>query len=191
MRAAENALESKTIKETTTREIAAAAGTNEAMISYYFGGKEGLMIALFHEMNKGNPNTRPEKIAESCIAERSIYPLVEQLARFYNARPNLIRMTISEIIAGSSKIKSLYNTKYADGTPNFIEVVLNSMIKSGIYSDTFNVKFATMSIMSMIVAPNILLPATQALHMSDKLDSAEWINHIARSIDLLARSPAH
>jgi hypothetical protein len=65
------------------------------------------------------------------------------------------------------------------------------MIKSGIYSDTFNVKFATMSIMSMIVAPNILLPATQALHMSDKLDSAEWINHIARSIDLLARSPAH
>jgi len=191
MRAAETALESKTVKETTTREIAAAAGTNEAMISYYFGGKEGLMVALFHEMNKNNPNKRTEKITKSCICERSIHPLIEELANFYNTRPNLIKMTIAEIVAGSSKIKSMYYAKYANDTPDFIEFVLNSMIDANIYNRDFDVKFAVMSIMSMIVAPNILLPVTQALHMSDKLVSAEWIDHIARTIDLPARAPAH
>jgi AcrR family transcriptional regulator len=191
MRAAETALESKTVKETTTREIAAAAGTNEAMISYYFGGKEGLMVALFHEMNKNNPNTRTDKITKACIDQRSIQPLVEALATFYNSRPNLTRMSIAEIVSGSSKIKSLYYEKYAKGTPEFIGFVINSLVEENIYSRDFDVKFATMSIMSMIVAPNFLLSATQALHMSDKLVSAEWIDHIARTIDMSARSAAH
>lgn len=184
MDAAEAALASKTAKETTIREIAAAAGTNEAMIHYYFGGKDGLMMALFMDFMRNHPNTRAEKIADTCISQRTIKPLVEQLAKFYNSRPNLSRMTMSEMIVGSSKIKALYNEKYSHDTPVAIEFVIKSMVNAGIYSRKLNIKFVTMTVMSMIVAPRFLLPATQALELCDKLDSPEWIDHIVQTIDL-------
>ncbi len=38
------------ITETTTRKIAAEAGANQAMISYYFGGKDELLYAVLQEM---------------------------------------------------------------------------------------------------------------------------------------------
>jgi AcrR family transcriptional regulator len=191
MQAAEAALASKTVKETTIREIAAAAGTNEAMINYYFGGKEGLMIALFQEMYKNNPNHSVNAVSDACISSRSIRPLVESLANFYHSRPNLIKMVILEIAAESSKIKAMYDKKFAAETPRFIRIVVDNMIDSGIYSPDINVKFTTMSLMSMLVAPNFLTPAAQALEMSDKLDSKEWVDHVADTIDRSARLSAH
>jgi len=38
------------IAETTTRKIAAEAGANQAMIAYYFGGKDQLLYAVLQEM---------------------------------------------------------------------------------------------------------------------------------------------
>jgi AcrR family transcriptional regulator len=38
------------ITETTTRKIAAEAGVNQAMINYYFGGKDELLYAVLQEM---------------------------------------------------------------------------------------------------------------------------------------------
>ncbi len=38
------------ITETTTRKIAAEAGANQAMIGYYFGGKDELLNAVLQEM---------------------------------------------------------------------------------------------------------------------------------------------
>jgi AcrR family transcriptional regulator len=154
------------------------------MIHYYFGGKDGLMMALFMDFIRNHPNTRAEKIADACIAQRTIKPLVEQLAKFYNSRPNLSRMTMSEMIVGSSKIKALYNERYSQDTPAALEFVLKSMISAGIYNRKLNVKFVAMSLMGMVVVPMFVLPATQALEMSDKLDSPEWIDHIVQMIEL-------
>ena len=74
MRAAEAALATKTAKETKIREIAAAAGTHEAMIHYYFGGKDGLMVALFQDVMKDAPHTRYKVIAQACIEQKSSKP---------------------------------------------------------------------------------------------------------------------
>ena len=38
------------LSETTTRKIAAEAGVNQAMIGYYFGGKDELLLAALQEM---------------------------------------------------------------------------------------------------------------------------------------------
>jgi AcrR family transcriptional regulator len=46
---AEHLFAVKGFEASTVRDIAEAAGVNLAMISYYFGSKEGLMEYLFHE----------------------------------------------------------------------------------------------------------------------------------------------
>jgi AcrR family transcriptional regulator len=38
------------LSQTTTRKIAAEAGVNQAMIGYYFGGKDDLLLAALQEM---------------------------------------------------------------------------------------------------------------------------------------------
>ncbi len=48
--AAAQALARDGLTETTTRKIAAAAGVNQAMIGYYFGGKDELLYAVLQEM---------------------------------------------------------------------------------------------------------------------------------------------
>lgn len=49
LEAAEGIIAAKGYEAATVRDIADAAGVNLAMISYYFGSKEGLMEELFHE----------------------------------------------------------------------------------------------------------------------------------------------
>ncbi|MDB5959176.1 MAG: TetR family transcriptional regulator [Massilia sp.] len=61
---------------TSTREIALAAGTNIAAISYYFGDKAGLYRATFREMSPCTPD------AVSSFTNPAL-PLREMLAQFY------------------------------------------------------------------------------------------------------------
>ena len=61
---------------TSTREIALAAGTNIAAISYYFGDKAGLYRATFREKSPCTPD------AVSSFADPEL-PLREMLTRFY------------------------------------------------------------------------------------------------------------
>jgi AcrR family transcriptional regulator len=63
--------------KTSTREIALAAGTNIASISYYFGDKAGLYRAAFAEQS-------PER-EKRCFFTRPDAPLRELLADFYGA----------------------------------------------------------------------------------------------------------
>jgi TetR/AcrR family transcriptional regulator, regulator of cefoperazone and chloramphenicol sensitivity len=62
--------------KTSTREIALAAGTNVASISYYFGDKAGLYRAAFTE-----PSPHPPENAAFADVSRT---LREQLLDFYN-----------------------------------------------------------------------------------------------------------
>jgi AcrR family transcriptional regulator len=185
MEAAEAALMSKTAKEIKIRDIAAAAGVNEAMINYYFGGKDGLMVAMFHEIMGDAPYSRYEDILIACIDQESIKPLVQHLGNFYYSRPGLIRMTIVEMVNDTSQVKAAYRSRYFDSTPVFAERVIQGMIDRGIYAPN-HVKFATTSILSMLTAP--LFSISEKFGAAGKLGSPEWIDHIARMVDLTLKS---
>jgi AcrR family transcriptional regulator len=188
MQAAESALANKTAKELTIHEVALAAGVNDAMIHYYFGGKDGLLVAIFHEIMSGAPYKHADSIRDECVAQKSIKPLIEALVKFYYARPSLIRMSMVELFSTSSKINDVYKAKYFDVTPNFVEFVVKSMMDLGIYKRTFDVKFLNSSIFSIIMGPIIVLRSTDILTMSDK-DGPAWIDDIARLIDVALKSP--
>lgn len=55
--AAVSVLAREGLSETTTRKIAAEAGVNQAMISYYFGGKDELLLAALQAMMRLTADT--------------------------------------------------------------------------------------------------------------------------------------
>src|SRR5437667_4603304 len=64
MEAAEELFANKGFDGTSVRDIASEAGVNLAMISYYFGSKEKLMVALF-DCRMGDFKLRMESILQN------------------------------------------------------------------------------------------------------------------------------
>jgi AcrR family transcriptional regulator len=185
MEAAEAMLATKSAREITIREIAQKAGTDDAMIHYYFGGKDQLMISLIREVSKTSPHNKSKEIIQECILHRSIQPLVSAITSHQYSRPNLIRMIIVEISSKDSGIRSLYEEEiYSDPTLMFIRDAIENLSACGIYRNNINVDFAITALMGMISAPTIILYSGKALNISDKMNDSEWVNYVASAIDL-------
>lgn len=79
---------------TTTREIAALAGTNVASISYHFGGKEGLreacaehIVAVLREVLPGPEATLPQALAPDA-ARQLLLRFATAMVEFVLLRPD-------------------------------------------------------------------------------------------------------
>jgi AcrR family transcriptional regulator len=188
MDAAEAVLANKTSYEIKLHEIASMAGVSEAMIYYYFCGKDGLMVAIFDEIMREAPYRYADEIIESCLDQRSIRPLVERLVTFYYKRAGLIRMTIVEMTAASSQVKDAYWNRYLDVTPMFVENLLKAMIGRGIYGTSFDIKFVTSSIFSLIMGP-IIFKSNKTLNISERLELSGLIDQVSRFADLALGLP--
>ena len=60
------------LAETTTRKIAAEAGVNQAMIGYYFGGKDDLLLAALQEMMRLTATIVRAAMMENVAPERAL-----------------------------------------------------------------------------------------------------------------------
>ncbi len=59
---------SRDYKSVTTREVALGAGTNLAMIHYYFGNKEGLYLAMLDELIRPMEEELGRRVNDTSIA---------------------------------------------------------------------------------------------------------------------------
>jgi AcrR family transcriptional regulator len=188
MEAAEAALTNKTANEIKVRDIAAEAGVDATIVNYYFGGKDGLMIAILHEIMRDAPYGMYETISSECIKAQSIKPVVKEFAKFYYSRSGVIRMTMNEMISTTSEVKNAYQARYCDSTPEFVERLIQSMMDLGIYNRHFDAKYLALSILRMLLAP--VGSSSSKYSLSDELARSEWTDFISGIIDLALKSPA-
>jgi AcrR family transcriptional regulator len=188
MAAAEEALKHKTPNEIKIRDIAAEAGVNATIVNYYFGGKDGLLVAILHEIMRDAPHGTYDNISAQCIEKQSIKPLVEAFGKFYYSRPGLIRMTMNEMMSATSEVRSAYHARYYDSTPEFVERIINSMMNLGIYNRHFDSRHLAVSILKMLLGP--LGSRSTKYGLSDEMAGSDWIDFIAGVIDLAMKSPA-
>jgi AcrR family transcriptional regulator len=183
MTAAEFVLADKSAKEITLYDIASAADVDETMIHYYFGGKDGLMIALLDEIMKDAPYKRGESIMHDCIDEKSIKPLIQQLLMYYYPRWGVTRMAV-EMASSSPKFRSAYIARYFDITPIFIGNVVKNMIDSGVYDRKFDGSFVTTTICSLVWGPFIFSLSTAVRNLDEKVGYAQKIEDLSRIVDV-------
>jgi AcrR family transcriptional regulator len=186
--AAEAALKDKTAQEVKVRDIAAEAGVNATIVNYYFGGKDGLMVAILHEVMRDAPYGKYDPLLAACVKAQSIGPVVEEFARFYYSRPGLIRMTMNEMMSTSSEVKAAYRARYVDSTPEFVERVIRAMMDLGIYNRHFDPSYLALSVLRMLLAP--MGNGAGKYNLSNEQARAEWISFTSGLIDQALKSPA-
>jgi AcrR family transcriptional regulator len=146
--------------ELTERKIAAAAGTNEAMIHYYFGGKDGLLFEVMLGYYDG--------VIESLKALDAIDPYSKSVTRdifkimtdAYYEKHWIARMVIAEFARGSSAFKDMYMEKF--GTQGVglgkLQRVVDRLVACGVYAPQANTKYIGPAMYSMIIGPFVLVP---------------------------------
>ena len=79
-------------------EIAAATRTSKRMIYYYFGGKEGLYLAVLEEAYSSIRRTEATLDLERLPPEKALSTLVAFTFDYQNAHPEFVRLVMNENI---------------------------------------------------------------------------------------------
>ncbi len=86
------------LSETTTRKIAAEAGVNQAMIGYYFGGKDELLLAALQEMMRLTTDivraTMRERVAPDIALASAIIAFWDHVERNYDLQVMQYELTL-------------------------------------------------------------------------------------------------
>jgi len=132
---------------TTVRQICEDAGANVALVSYYFGGKEGLFTEI---MRTYSPNERAEQVPDDMDPVQGIIMLIREVTIFRYQEPELISIVQQEVIRNSPRIQNI--SQHMGSVWQLLYKLLDRGREQGIF--TFHSLDTTfMSIIGMLIMP--------------------------------------
>jgi len=113
---------------TSVHDIAEAAGTNRALLFYYFKSKQQLFDSLIEEAHQA----LVERLRESGAMEPldGLRHVVHTLVRFYAERPHVCRMIMKSML-GAGEPSALPLADYQDRILDPVRAVLDGGIQQG------------------------------------------------------------
>ena len=141
---------SKGYESVTIRDIAAAADVNSAAISYYFGGKKELYMAILQVGADILKRTQDTTDLTNNMPEFIIRHYMESFASLVVTYPESLRIMEWELIKTTDTFKQMWKSCYQ---PIFLEVykAIQQGIKEGIFRKNLNPEGACILWISMMV----------------------------------------
>lgn len=169
--------------ELTERRIAAEAGVDEAMIRYYFGGKDGLLLdlTLRHcDIIEAQISALDALDADTpAVTQKIIQALIEA----YHGKPWIMRIMVSETTRKDSLIRSRFIERFGPvGAQGLVAGPVRQLIqrlqRAGIYRKDFDPALMAISMISLVAAPLLIAPLSGETEKSLwQLRSAAWLDH--------------
>lgn len=181
--AAEKCLPEKTFQEITVAELADAADTTEGMISYYFGSKNGLFIALMEESMKCSVE-KLKDLSENIqsMPGNPTKNLVDCMLQLNKMHPGAAKLILSERHRSNSAFKNLYNN-YGNSFSEVVNVI-SALKEANSYSTSLNARYAALILMSVITISDQWGQVLDGFGLShEELESDEWIDFITDLFD--------
>ncbi|BDX04854.1 TetR/AcrR family transcriptional regulator [Planctobacterium marinum] len=174
--AAHQLLAEKSFKNITIREIAARAAVNSAMISYHFGGKEQLFIALVSKLashNLGQMNT-------VFSSDNPIKTLIQHMLGFVNKNRAVARFIHDEVLTQDSPLRDQFIKSVPTRIASVLPKLIKKMQQEGKIRADLNPTWAGFSLVSLVMMPFIVSPVReQAWGISEQqISSPEWAEHL-------------
>ena len=133
----------KGLKGTTTRDIARASGLNLSLISYYFGGKEGLYKTIIYEHAmsiKSRMDTIIQRYSQKTLTaevfEEEIHSIVRSIVELRLQSQSLAKIFMAERIRKMPYSREVFETIMAPAAKKLFEII-NEGQRKGILKKDF------------------------------------------------------
>jgi AcrR family transcriptional regulator len=140
--------------EITIREVADRAGTSPEMVRYYFGGKDGLIMALLRRISDQFAE-RMDALAERIltVADSPVQQILRVLFDFYIEHRHVTRVSLSEFQKGKSKIVDEMLGSRSEVVIGRIDALLAQLVEAARYDPGMDRRKMAMTIMTMVTGP--------------------------------------
>ena len=108
---------------TGVRQIAREAGVSLSMISYYFGGKEGIIRAAIERFHAGLAEVIQRTITSQAPFDDAFRDYVRGVVAMYRAQPDLIRVGLLQMPLGTDVVKEIKGRHLSELVPKILERV--------------------------------------------------------------------
>jgi len=178
--AAAHCLGQKSWSAISIREIAEQAGSNSAMVSYYFGSKAGLVHALLESVMAGKllPAMDASVLAPIPAGER-LQLILGEFRQLFGKHPWLLRLIVDDLVNEDKTLRKAFVSTLAGGSGAFLSSYIRLQQQDGYYRGDINVTWATVSLLSLMTFPLLATPIlTDAYGMkANDLQGDRWITH--------------
>jgi len=174
--AAHHLLSEKSFRNITIRELASEAGMQSAMISYYFGSKEGLFIALLEDLSKQHFSSL-EHLAQSGEPLKGfIFATIEHLKE----SRIMGRFLIDDVVGQPGPLGERFIELFPKRMQAFLPKLIAQEQTLGRIRKDINPRWAAFSLMNMLLMPFFAEPIReQAWNISkQEVNSPQWADHI-------------
>jgi len=142
-------------KAVSLRQIASSAGVNGAMVNYYFGGKQGLYLAMVDEVFE---SLESKMAGLSDNAEFSIAGFSHSYCLLLAENPWWPNFVAREILFGEGEAKEVVLQRFSKMiAPKLIQAI-NQEVESGNYRQDLNPELTIMSLLGMTIFPFLAAP---------------------------------
>lgn len=179
--AADRLLRESSYIDLSERQIADAAGVDVAMIRYYFGSKEGLLVELLsREVEASSQRLQVLDTMDIHVpgVTRRIFAL---LAELYYSKPWVMGVMIAENTRKTSRIRSRFISRFGTnvyGGP--LQRVIERLKAAGIYRATVDAEMTALSMRAILSAPLMLAALSGDSEASmQRFRADSWLDHVA------------
>jgi TetR/AcrR family transcriptional regulator, upper aerobic nicotinate degradation pathway regulator len=130
--------------------ISAAAGSNERMLYYYFGNKEGIWLAALETIYENHVEAERALLLNTDDPVAALETLVEFHWEYYRKHPEFISLLGTEnMLQGRNLARSSRLSNYSSPMLNIIQGVLSQGVKKGQFRGDVTAEHLFLTICSM------------------------------------------
>jgi len=166
------------------REVADRAGVNSALISYYFGGKEGLMSALI--------DTAAKPLLTLDLATLKLLPagqrskiVVSRFVAIHHSNPWLPRLLVHDLTHRHSPLQERFLQQVGARLAKLLNGFIKLQQADGYFRADLDVRLTGIALLSMLAFPFIATPMLEHTHhlKAAQLNSEKWINQLCALLE--------
>lgn len=144
--------------EVGIREIARAADVTPGMISYYFGGKQGLYEAMLGSVFEEMLARVRELAALPAEGTGSLAALIRLYIATIASQPWVPALLLREIVTGDPEARARFVERFASRVATLVPGLVAAEVASGDLREDLDPKLAVLSLFGMAIFPFLAHP---------------------------------
>ncbi|HBS60249.1 MAG TPA: hypothetical protein DEA44_13390, partial [Firmicutes bacterium] len=161
------------------RELAKAADVNSALISYHFGGKEGLYAAVLHTHLTHLLSALEQVSRSTADPEERIRLFIKTVSDIHKEKPFLLRLLQGELINPSVYFEKVLVTSFKK-LITFLPATVAEGKDLGKFAPDIHPLYASVALVSMVNFYFIIRPLAEQIFPQDLNRDEEYIKQVAR-----------